>query len=113
MRRHEIDNAKLGESFVPVGKKPIQFKRPVELETRGIVGRWIRRARNFEPSMSLVTAPKPATAGLAAAETITVKEDGKSAAVPKTMPDPITGRPLPTTMIPPSPIAKAEEPHYS
>src|SRR5713101_698833 len=112
MRRHEIDDSTLGENFVPVGKKYIEFKRPVELETRSIVGRWIERAGNFEPSMSLVTAPKPATAGLAAAETITVKVDGKSASVPKTMPNPITGRPLPTTMIQACAIAKVDVPHY-
>src|SRR5713101_5908782 len=112
MRRHEIDDSTLGENFVPVGKKYIEFKRPVELETRSIVGRWIERAGNFEPSMSLVTAPKPATAGLAAAETITVKVDGKSASVPKTTPDPITGKPIPTTMIQACAIAKVDVPHY-
>src|SRR5258708_27184089 len=112
MRRHDIDNSTLGEYFVPVEKKPIEFKRPVELETRGIVGRWIKRAGNFEPSMSLVTALKSATASPTAAETITVKVDGKSASVPKTMPDPITGRPLPTTMIQACAFAKVDVPHY-
>jgi NADH-quinone oxidoreductase subunit G len=62
--------------------------------------------------MSLIPEPKPAAAGPAAVETITVKVDGKSASVPKTMPDPITGRPLPTTMIQACAIAKVDVPHY-
>src|SRR5258708_19470473 len=112
MRRHDIDTSTLGEYFVPVEKKPIEFKRRVGVERRGSVAGWMRRAGNFEPAMSLVAAPKPATAGPAAAETITVKVDGKSASVPKTMPDPITGRPLPTTMIQACAIAKVDVPHY-
>jgi len=112
MRRHEIDNSTLCENLVSVGKKPVEFKRPLEPETRGIVRRWIKRAGNFEPSMSLVAASKPATAGPTAAETFTVRVDGKSASVPKTMPDPITGRPIPTTMIQACAIAKVDVPHY-
>src|SRR5713101_7225125 len=112
MRRHEIDNSTLYRNFVSVGRKPVEFKRPVEVEARDIVRRSIKQAVEPELSMSLVTEPKPATAGPAAAETITVKVDGKSASVPKTMPNPITGRPLPTTMIQACAIAKVDVPHY-
>ena len=45
-------------------------------------------------------------------ETITVKVDGREIAVPKTMPDPITGRPTPTTMIQACTMAKTDVPHY-
>src|SRR5712664_2547768 len=47
-----------------------------------------------------------------AIECIKVKVDGKEVEVPKTMPDPITGRPLPTTMIQACAIAKVDVPHY-
>jgi NADH-quinone oxidoreductase subunit G len=47
-----------------------------------------------------------------AAETIVVKVDGKPVQVAKTMPDPITGRPVPTTMIQACAIAKVDVPHY-
>jgi NADH-quinone oxidoreductase subunit G len=45
-------------------------------------------------------------------ETITVKVDGKSLAVPKTTPDPITGKPTPTTMIQACSLARVDVPHY-
>ena len=45
-------------------------------------------------------------------ETITVKVDGKSVQVPKTMPDPLSGRPTPTTMIQACAMAKVDVPHY-
>src|SRR5436305_1302192 len=41
-----------------------------------------------------------------------VKVDGKELEVPKTMPDPISGKPLPTTMIQAAAIAKVDVPHY-
>ncbi len=47
-----------------------------------------------------------------AVETITVKVDGKAIAVPKTMPDPITGKPVATTMIQATNLAKVDVPHY-
>src|SRR4051812_22843726 len=47
-----------------------------------------------------------------AIETITVKVDGKAIAVPKTMPDPVTGKPIPTTMIQACAMAKVDVPHY-
>jgi NADH-quinone oxidoreductase subunit G len=45
-------------------------------------------------------------------ETITVKVDGKAIAVPKTTPDPVTGKPVPTTMIQATNLAKIDVPHY-
>jgi len=43
---------------------------------------------------------------------ITVKVDGKSVVVPKMTPDPLSGRPIPTTMIQACAAAKIEVPHY-
>jgi NADH-quinone oxidoreductase subunit G len=45
-------------------------------------------------------------------EKIKVKVDGREIEVPKTMPDPISGKPIPTTMIQACEIAKQEVPHY-
>jgi NADH-quinone oxidoreductase subunit G len=45
-------------------------------------------------------------------ETITIKVDGKPVTVPKTTPDPITGKPIPTTMIQACAAARVEVPHY-
>src|SRR5438477_884907 len=50
---------------------------------------------------------KPATEVI-----ITVKVNGKPVVVPKTMPDPITGKALPTTMIQACAAANVEVPHY-
>jgi NADH-quinone oxidoreductase subunit G len=47
-----------------------------------------------------------------AVETITVKVDGKTVVVPKTTPDPITGKLIPTTMIQATALAKIDVPHY-
>jgi NADH-quinone oxidoreductase subunit G len=47
-----------------------------------------------------------------AVEMITVKIDGQSVSVPKTMPDPLTGKPIPTTMIQACHAVKVEVPHY-
>jgi NADH-quinone oxidoreductase subunit G len=60
-------------------------------------------------STATTTEPKPA---VPAVETITVKVDGKAIAVPKTMPDPITGKPVATTMIQATHLAKVDVPHY-
>jgi len=43
---------------------------------------------------------------------LTVKVDGRTVSVPKTMPDPITGKPIPTTMIQACAMAKVDVPHY-
>jgi NADH-quinone oxidoreductase subunit G len=48
----------------------------------------------------------------AAPESVTVVVDGKSMAVPKTMPDPMTGKPVPTTMLQACALARVEVPHY-
>ena len=45
-------------------------------------------------------------------EKIKVKVDGREIEVPKTMLDPISGKPIPTTMIQACEIAKQEVPHY-
>jgi NADH-quinone oxidoreductase subunit G len=45
-------------------------------------------------------------------EKIKVKVDGREIEVPKTMPDPLTGKPIPTTMIQACELAKQEVPHY-
>jgi NADH-quinone oxidoreductase subunit G len=60
-------------------------------------------------SNAATTEQKPAAPPV---ETITVKVDGKTIAVPKTMPDPITGKPVPTTMIQATSLAKIDVPHY-
>ena len=43
---------------------------------------------------------------------IKVKVDGQAVEVPRTMPDPISGKPLPTTMIQACAVAKVDVPHY-
>jgi len=45
-------------------------------------------------------------------EKIKVKVDGREIEVPKTMPDPISGKPVPTTMIQACELAKTDVPHY-
>ena len=45
-------------------------------------------------------------------DTITVVVDGKPVTVPRTMPDPLKGRPLPTTMIQACEAAGVTVPHY-
>jgi NADH-quinone oxidoreductase subunit G len=45
-------------------------------------------------------------------EKIKVKVDGREIEVPKTMPDPISGKPVATTMIQACELAKTEVPHY-
>ena len=55
------------------------------------------------------TPEKPAPA---AVETITIKIDGQSVSVPKTTPDPLTGKPIPTTMIQACSMIKVDVPHY-
>ncbi len=47
-----------------------------------------------------------------AVEMVRIKIDGKEVEVPKTMPDPITGKPVPTTMIQACKLAGIEVPHY-
>lgn len=45
-------------------------------------------------------------------EKIKVKVDGREVEVPKTMPDPITGKPIPTTMIQAAALVNVDVPHY-
>ncbi len=51
-------------------------------------------------------APPPAV------ETMTVKVDGIALQVPKTTPDPMTGKPIPTTMLQACAQVKVDVPHY-
>ena len=62
-------------------------------------------------STAATTETKPAPAP-APVETIKVKVDGREISVPKTMPDPLTGKPTPTTMIQACNAAKTDVPHY-
>lgn len=58
--------------------------------------------------MSASASDKPAPP----VETFTVSVDGRMLSVPKTMPDPQTGKPLATTMIQACALAKVDVPHY-
>src|SRR5262245_36525804 len=58
--------------------------------------------------MSAPTETKPAPP----VEKIKVKVDGREVEVPKTTPDPITGKPVPTTMIQACAAVKVDVPHY-
>jgi NADH-quinone oxidoreductase subunit G len=58
-------------------------------------------------NLTTVTPPAPAPV-----ETIKVKVDGREIDVPKTTPDPLTGKPVPTTMIQACQSIKVEVPHY-
>jgi NADH-quinone oxidoreductase subunit G len=60
-------------------------------------------------STAATTELKPAPTAI---EKIKVKVDGREIEVPKTMPDPISGRPVPTTMIQACELAKTDVPHY-
>ena len=55
------------------------------------------------------TTEKPAPPPV---EKIKVKVDGREVEVPKTTPDPITGKPIPTTMIQACSAVKVDVPHY-
>jgi NADH-quinone oxidoreductase subunit G len=59
-------------------------------------------------STAATTETKPAPP----IEKIKVKVDGREIEVPKTMPDPISGKPIPTTMIQACTLAKTDVPHY-
>ena len=56
--------------------------------------------------------PVEVKAAPAPVDKIKVKVDGKPVEVPKTMPDPITGKPIPTTMIQACNAARVDIPHY-
>jgi NADH-quinone oxidoreductase subunit G len=60
-------------------------------------------------SATTTTENKPAAP---AVEKITVSIDGKVVVVPKTTPDPVTGKPIPTTMIQACAAARVDVPHY-
>ena len=58
------------------------------------------------------TAATTETKSAPPVEKIKVKVDGREIEVPKTMLDPISGKPIPTTMIQACELAKTEVPHY-
>jgi NADH-quinone oxidoreductase subunit G len=58
------------------------------------------------------TAPAENKPALPAVETITIKIDGQAVSVPKTTPDPLTGKQIPTTMIQACSMIKVDVPHY-
>jgi len=58
------------------------------------------------------TAATTETKPVPPVEKIKVKVDGREIEVPKTMPDPISGKPIPTTMIQACELAKTDVPHY-
>jgi NADH-quinone oxidoreductase subunit G len=60
-------------------------------------------------SATTTTETKPAPPPV---EKIKVKVDGREIEVPKTTPDPITGKPIPTTMIQACAVSKVDVPHY-
>ena len=59
------------------------------------------------PSATIESRPAPAPV-----EKIKVRVDGHEVEVPKTTPDPLTGKPLPTTMIQACNVAHVDVPHY-
>src|ERR1017187_5021890 len=60
-------------------------------------------------SSAATEVPKPATPPI---DKIKVRVNGKEVEAPKTMPDPVTGKPLPTTMIQACALAQVDVPHY-
>jgi NADH-quinone oxidoreductase subunit G len=62
--------------------------------------------------MSTLAATETKPAPPPPVNTIKVRVNGKEVEVPKTMPDPVSGRPLPTTMIQACAAAQVDVPHY-
>jgi NADH-quinone oxidoreductase subunit G len=60
-------------------------------------------------SIAAPTETKPAPP---ATDMIKVRVNGKEVETPRTMPDPVSGRPVPTTMIQACAMAKVDVPHY-
>src|SRR5437762_11660228 len=60
----------------------------------------------------MTTFVPTATKASLSVEKIRIRLDGKEIEVPKTTPDPISGKPLPTTMIQACAAAKVDVPHY-
>ena len=59
-----------------------------------------------------IPAPIETKPAAPATEMIKVRVNGKEVEAPKTMPDPVSGKPLPTTMIQACAIAQVDVPHY-
>jgi hypothetical protein len=62
--------------------------------------------------MNAVIISTPESKPAPPVEKLRVKVDGREVQVPKTMPDPVTGKPIPTTMIQACAMAKVDVPHY-
>jgi NADH-quinone oxidoreductase subunit G len=58
-----------------------------------------------------ITSPTPAVSA-PPIDKIKVRIDGREIEVPKTTPDPLTGKPIPTTMIQACQVVKVDVPHY-
>jgi len=69
----------------------------------------VQPAQTATGGAAIVATPTPASPP---ADTIAIKVDGKTVFVPKTTPDPITGKPVPTTMIQACALVSVEVPHY-
>jgi NADH-quinone oxidoreductase subunit G len=61
----------------------------------------------MSPAPTTETKPVPAPS-----DVLKVRVNGKQVEVPRTMPDPLTGKPLPTTMIQACAVANVDVPHY-
>src|SRR5882757_9664306 len=73
------------------------------------------RTKTIGRSASLISMSTAVTTEIKTApviEKIKVKVDGREIEVPKTMPDPISGKPVATTMIQACEIARQDVPHY-
>src|SRR5215467_4647708 len=60
----------------------------------------------------MITSTTEPKAAAPLVEKMKVKVDGRELEVPKTMADPISGKPLPTTMIQACAVANVDVPHY-
>jgi NADH-quinone oxidoreductase subunit G len=69
----------------------------------------VQSAQSATGGNAAVATPAPAAPP---PDTLAIKVDGKTVFAPKTTPDPITGKPIPTTMIQACALVSVEVPHY-
>ena len=62
--------------------------------------------------MSTAATPEVKPAAPPVVDKIQIRVDGKDVEVPRTTPDPLTGKPVPTTMIQACNVARVDVPHY-
>jgi NADH-quinone oxidoreductase subunit G len=67
---------------------------------------------NWQPRTKMSTTVTIGTVPAPVVEKIKVKVDGREIEVPKTMPDPISGKQIPTTMIQVAALSNVDVPHY-